>query len=108
MGTLKNLLIDHLKMKIDYKNNILTFILTVFLFSGCYIGHIPTKVYKTPSKYGFDCMIPTYWDGEHPVRYWETTIKLGDEFTDFNGLTWVIEKHPNEEDKIIIKTDITK
>jgi hypothetical protein len=87
------------------KNIIL--ILSLFLFSGCY-GTIPTKVYKNPSKFGFDAMIPTYWDGQYPVRYWETTIKVGEEFTDWNGLTWVIEKHPNLEGVFILKTDITK
>ena len=53
-------------------------------------------------------MIPTYWDGQYPVRYWESTIIIGEEFTDWNGMTWVIEHHPNKEGVLIIKTDIKK
>jgi hypothetical protein len=53
-------------------------------------------------------MIPTYWDGQYPVRYWESTITIGEEFTDWNGLTWVIEEHPTREGVLIIKTDINK
>ena len=53
-------------------------------------------------------MIPTYWDGQYPVRYWEGTIKIGEEWTDWNGMTWVIEKHPNMDDILIIRTDITQ
>ena len=85
----------------------LYFLLTILLFSGCY-NLIPTRVYKNPSKYGFDAMIPTYWDGQYPVRYWENTIKIGEEWTDLNGMTWVIEKHPNMDDILIIRTDITQ
>jgi len=85
----------------------ITFILSLLLLTGCYIN-IPTKVYKNPSKYGFDAMIPTYWDGQYPVRYWESTITIGEEFTDWNGLTWVVEKHPTREGVLIIKTDINK
>ena len=87
------------------KNIIL--ILSLLLFSGCY-GTIPTKVYKNPSKFGFDAMIPTYWDGQYPVRYWESDIKIGEEFTDWNGMTWVIEKHPTKKGVLVIKSDITK
>ena len=53
-------------------------------------------------------MIPTYWDGQYPVRYWEGTIKIGETWTDRNGMTWVIEKHPTEEGVLIIRSDISK
>jgi hypothetical protein len=91
-------------MKIDYK---ILLILITFLFSGCY-NTIPTKVYKNPSKFGFDAMIPTYWDGQYPIKYWESTIKVGEKWTDWNGITWVIEKHPTEEGVLIVRTDISE
>ncbi len=53
-------------------------------------------------------MIPTYWDGQYPVRYWESNITIGEEFTDWNGMKWVIEKHPTKEGVLVIKTDIKK
>lgn len=81
--------------------------LSLFLFTGCY-NSIPTKVYKNPSKFGFDAMIPTYWDGQYPVRYFEGTVKIGEEWTDWNGRTWVMEKHPTEPDVFIVRTDITQ
>jgi hypothetical protein len=91
-------------MKKGYK---LLFLSLTFLLSGCY-NQIPTKVYKNPSKFGFDAMIPTYWDGQYPIRYWENTIKIGEEWTDWNGMTWVIEPHPNNDSLLIIKTNLTK
>ncbi len=91
-------------MKIVYKLILPTL---TFLLLGCQ-NVIPTKVYKNPSKFGFDVMIPTYWDGQYPVRYWEGTIKIGETWTDRNGMTWVIEKHPTEEGVLIIRSDISK
>jgi len=53
-------------------------------------------------------MIPTHWDGQYPVRYWETTIEDGDIFMDFNGIVWKVVKHPDKPNTLILRTDITE
>ena len=92
-------------MKKVYK--IYSFFLLTFLLVGCY-GRIPAKMFNKPNKFGLDVMIPTHWDGQYPVRYWETTIEDGDIFMDFNGIVWKVEKHPDKPNTLILRTDITE
>ena len=53
------------------------------LLAGCMA---PRKnVYVQPEKYSCDLIIPTIWDGSHPVTYFEHEMLLDTPYYDYMG-----------------------
>ena len=63
------------------------------LLIGCN-NQIPHKVFKTPSAYGFDVIIPLQWDGKQPIETWTQEFELGKEYQGFNSKFTIKEVRP--------------
>jgi|TARA_R100000458_G_C8254797_1_gene231068 hypothetical protein len=65
------------------------------LFVGCM--STPAKVYVQPEKFNCDLIIPTIWDGNHPVEHFEHEMLLNAVYHDYMGhrYTLVATDTPN-------------
>ena len=57
-----------------------------FLACGC--TTTPKNLYVHPENYKCDLIIPTIWDGSHPVQYFELEIVLGQTYHDYYGMQY--------------------
>tara|TARA_R100001224_G_scaffold90580_2_gene59706 strand:+ start:2795 stop:3010 length:216 start_codon:yes stop_codon:yes gene_type:complete len=57
----------------------------------------PAKVYVQPEKFNCDLIIPTIWDGNHPVEHFEHEMLLDVVYHDYtgNGYKLVATDTPN-------------
>ena len=63
------------------------------LFVGCM--STPTKVYVQPEKFNCDLIIPTIWDGNHPVEHFQHEMILNAVYHDYMGNQYVGGRHPD-------------
>lgn len=57
-----------------------------FLACGC--TTTPKNLYVHPEDYKCDLIIPTIWDGGHPVQYFEHEIVIGQTYHDYYGMQY--------------------
>ncbi len=65
-----------------------TALLFTLLAAGC--STVPKNLYVHPEKYNCDLVIPTIWDGKHPVSYFEHELVLGTTYHDYTGTEYVL------------------
>ena len=58
------------------------------LLVGCV--SVPTKVYTHPERYSCDLIIPTSWNGSHPVEYFEHRLAVGQTYQDYLGMEYTL------------------
>jgi hypothetical protein len=58
------------------------------LFVGCM--STPAKVYVQPEKFNCDLIIPTIWDGNHPVEHFEHEMILDAVYHDYTGYKYTL------------------
>tara|TARA_R110002020_G_scaffold90213_1_gene219739 strand:- start:31 stop:300 length:270 start_codon:yes stop_codon:yes gene_type:complete len=64
-------------------------LLIPFLAVGCMSTMTtPKKVYVHPEKYSCDLIIPTTWDGNHPVAHFSQELILGKTYQDYMGMEY--------------------
>ena len=76
-----------------------------FIFTGCF----PTfynKVYKHPDEYTWDAMIPLDWDGNYPIKTWQTELPLNMTFYGTKGFEYKLI--PLDNDIVLLQVNITK
>ena len=80
-------------------------ILSCLLFAGCMTA--PKNVYVQPEKYNCDLIIPTIWDGNHPVKHFEHEIVVGHTYHDYYGMEYKLmpTKTP---DVFILQVQVTR
>lgn len=66
------------------------YLLPAVLLASCMT--VPQNVYVHPEKYNCDLIIPTIWDGEYPVDYFEHEILLGATYYDYLGMKYELVK----------------
>lgn len=76
--------------------------LCAFSMIGCY-NHIPKKVYEHPHMYAFDVWVEAQWDQNYPVKGWEAKINLGQTYTGWNGISYIVTVNPENENQVILK-----
>lgn len=62
------------------------YLLPAILLASCTIA--PKNVYVHPEKYNCDLIIPTIWDGNHPVEHFEHELVVGTEYHDYYGMKY--------------------
>ena len=75
------------------------------ILAGCY-NQTPAKIIKHPSLYGVPVVVDTKWDGNYPVQNWMFKARFGEEFTDFQGRVFKIEKDPYDTNSFIFTTKV--
>ena len=70
-------------------------LIAAILLVGC--STTPKNLYVHPEKYNCDLIIPTIWDGNHPVKHFEHELLLNTTYYDYRGIkyTLVETKVPN-------------
>ena len=58
------------------------------LLAGCMTT--PKNVLVQPEKYSCDLIIPTIWDGTHPVSYFEHELAVGVTYYDYRGIEYTL------------------
>ena len=51
----------------------------------CWMHEAPKNVYVQPEKYNCDLIIPTIWDGNHPVEHFQHEMILNAVYHDYYG-----------------------
>ena len=80
-------------------------ILSCLLFAGCMTA--PKNVYVQPEKYNCDLLIPTIWDGNHPVKHFEHEIVLGQTYHDYYGMEYRLMP-TDKPDVFSLKVEVTR
>ncbi len=63
-----------------------TYLLPAVLLASCTVA--PKNVFVHPEKYSCDLIIPTIWDGCHPVSHFEHELVVGSEYYDYYGMKY--------------------
>ena len=50
----------------------------------------PKNVLVQPEKYSCDLIIPTIWDGSHPVSHFEHELVVGVTYHDYRGIEYTL------------------
>ena len=79
-------------------------LLPVF-FVGCMSA--PTKVYVQPEKFNCDLIIPTIWDGNHPVEHFQHEMILNAVYHDYMGHQYKLVK-TDTPDVFALQIDVPK
>ena len=71
-----------------------TLLLLTLLVAGC--STAPKNLYVHPEKYNCDLIIPTIWDGTHPVSHFEHELVIGLTYYDYMGMQYTLVEtdHP--------------
>ena len=67
-----------------------TALLLALLAAGC--STAPKNLYVHPERYNCDLILPTIWDGVHPVSHFEHELVLGVTYHDYMGTEYVLVK----------------
>ena len=59
---------------------------TLLLFAGC--TTVPKKLYVQPEKFNCDLLIPTSWNGDYPVKFFEHKLIVSQTYEDYNGMSY--------------------
>ena len=102
MVILKNLLINHLKMKNVYN---IILILPLLFFSSC--GSVRmNKLFENPQDYYFLSEIELEWDGKRPTQRFKKEIKVDEPFVDRDGYILTLKKTENDSIfEIVVRID---
>ena len=65
-----------------------TLLLLTLLVAGC--STAPKNLYVHPEKYNCDLIIPTIWDGTHPVSNFEHELVIGLTYYDYMGMQYTL------------------
>ena len=65
-----------------------TIALLALLVAGC--STAPKNLYVHPERYNCDLIIPTAWDGEHPVAHFERELIVGVSYYDYMGTEYAL------------------
>ena len=72
------------------QHNLLTMkiirLVPALLMVGCMTT--PKDVYVSPERYQCDLIIPTVWDGNHPVQHFEHELVVGMTYHDHLGMRY--------------------
>ena len=63
-------------------------LLLTLLVAGCTTA--PKNLYVHPEKYNCDLIIPTIWDGTHPVSHFEHELVVGVTYHDYMGMEYTL------------------
>ncbi len=63
-----------------------TYLLPAVLLASCSVA--PKNVFVNPENYSCDLIIPTIWDGVHPVEHFEHEIVLNQVYHDYFGMKY--------------------
>ena len=50
----------------------------------------PKNLYIHPERYNCDLIIPTVWDGNHPVKHFEHELVIGLTYYDYMGMEYTL------------------
>lgn len=67
-----------------------TLLLLTLLVAGC--STAPKNLYVHPEKYNCDLIIPTIWDGNHPVSHFEHELVIGLTYYDYMGMEYSLHE----------------
>tara|TARA_Y100000004_G_C8813492_1_gene368777 strand:+ start:33 stop:293 length:261 start_codon:yes stop_codon:yes gene_type:complete len=65
-----------------------TLLLLTLLVAGC--STAPKNLYVHPERYNCDLIIPTIWDGTHPVSHFEHELVIGLTYYDYMGMQYTL------------------
>ena len=60
----------------------------------------PKKVYVHPEKYSLDLIIPTAWNGNHPVTHFSHELIVGKTYQDYRGIDYKLV--PTEDSNLFV------
>jgi len=63
-------------------------LLLTLLAAGC--STAPKNLFVHPEKYNCDLIIPTIWDGTHPVSHFEHELIIGVPYYDYMGMQYTL------------------
>jgi len=86
--------------------NLFAGLLALFLF-GC-TPLIPTRVLKHPQAYEFEVGIPLIWDGNYPVKVFQTEFKLNENVLGPYGYYYSLEKHDEKDSTYTLSVRLDK
>ena len=66
----------------------LLYTVPALLLAGCMTA--PKNVFVKPEKYNCDLIIPTIWDGTHPVSNFEHELVIGLTYYDYMGMQYTL------------------
>lgn len=66
----------------------LLYTVPALLLAGCMTA--PKNVFIHPEKYNCDLIIPTIWDGNHPVTHFEHELVIGLTYYDYMGMEYTL------------------
>lgn len=61
-------------------------LLLTLLLAGCHTA--PKNLFVKPEMYSSDLIIPTVWDGNHPIAYFEHELLVGATYYDYRGVEY--------------------
>ena len=65
-----------------------TLAMLALLAAGC--STAPKNLYIHPERYNCDLIIPTIWDGSHPVKYFQHELVIGMTYHDYMGMQYTL------------------
>ena len=65
-----------------------TALLLILIAAGC--STAPKNLYVHPDRYNCDLIIPTIWDGNHPVAHFEHKLIVGFKYNDYMGTEYTL------------------
>ncbi len=65
-----------------------TLALLALLAAGC--STAPKNLYVHPEHYNCDLILPTIWDGSHPVEHFEHELVVGVTYHDYMGMKYTL------------------
>lgn len=81
------------------------YLLPAVLLASCTIA--PKSVYVHPERYQCDLIIPTIWDGSHPVEHFEHELVLGAQYHDYYGMKYRLVES-NTPGVFILQIDVER